>query len=830
MRRKISIFIVIACCLCIYSSTAQVRNIGAITSYKKIPGGIEGKTLSTIFDLHIYNDNIIRIRVSKNKSFRNFSYALVDNNIPSFSQIDIKENGSSIFISTKMIHVEIDKSPSFRIIFRDNKDQIISEDAKGDAFGTTFIGNKINLYKNLQQGERFVGLGEALGNLDRRGTGVTLNNTDNYKYGDPRVPMYISVPFYIGVHHQLSYGIFYNNSYKSFFNFGMSTPELMSVSFDGGDVDYFFMYDESISKIIEHYTTLTGRMQLPPKWAIGYHQSRCTYYPQEKVEWIAETFRKKKIPLDCIVLDADYQLGYEPFRTNTKRFPDLPGLARDLANMNIELTASVYPGVHIDSTYESYTDGLNKDVFIKNADGSNFETEIPPLRCYLPDYTNPKTRSWWIDKMKWMRQNGINGYWNDMNEPAVTGSYLPDNLVFDFDGHRSNALEAKNLYGFQMARSSFEAAAKYDDKRPFVLTRSGFAGVQRYSGVWSGDNTANDEGLLTGVLLNSQLGLSGIAFSGYDIGGYIGDGSKDLYKRWIEAGVFSPFCRNHREFLGAANEPWAYGEEAEAISKTFIDFRYRMLPYMYAAFYEASRTGLPVVKSLCLDYPFDDKVYDRSYQYQFLFGNDVMVAPVTSQEKTRKIYLPEGAWYNIYTDEKVTGQKERVEETPTYQIPIYIKASAIIAVQSTTQSTKEKPTDTLQIHIYNGTKNNSFVYYEDAGDGMEYKKNQFCKRAITFSPADRKLMIAKQEGAFNSVFKNIQLVFHGFGDELKAISVNHDTNKRISVFNVKLLDALENLSDIYDANYFKSLRDAVPDGKLKSVVFENSTNEVLIEW
>lgn len=800
---------------------------GKIISYKKIASSIEGKTSNAIFDVHAFNDNIIRVRVSKNKSLGNFSYALVDTTIPSFNDVTIEDKGNSIIFSTKMIIAEIAKQPFFKITFKDRNGNVINDDVDDNA--VSFSGDKVTVYKKLSEGERFVGLGEALGNLDRRGSGVTLNNTDNYKYGDPRVPMYSSIPFYIGMHHNIFYGIFFNNSYKAFFNFGLSTP-FTSVSFDGGDIDYFFMYDTSVPKIMEHYTSLTGRTPLPPLWSLGYQQSRCTYYPQDKVLWIAETFRRKKIPIDGIVLDADYQLGYEPFRTNTQRFPDLPKLSRDLSKMNIALTASVYPGVNIDSSYESYIDGLKKDVFIKSSNGKVFQTEIAPLKVHLPDYTNPESRQWWIDKMKWMQDNGIAGYWNDMNEPAVGGSYLPDNLVFDFDGKKATAAEAKNVYGFQMARSSYEAALKYrNSERPFVLTRSGFAGVQRYSAMWSGDNTASDEGLLTSVLLNNQFGISGVPFIGYDIGGYIGDGSKSLYTRWIEVGVFSPYCRNHREFFGAANEPWAYGEEAEAISKTYIGFRYKLMPYIYSSFYQASQTGMPVQRSLCINYPFDDKVYDNNYQYEFLFGDDMLIVPLTSKETSKKIYLPGGDWYNIYTDKKITGAKEFTQEAPIFELPVYIRSSAIIPLQSAVQSTKEKPSDTLYVHIYGGDEKNVFTYYEDDGATFSYKTGNYCKRNIEFDNLKRQIVFSEQEGTYNSTFKYVKLILHGFDSSVKNISVNAQQYE-LTESNDRIFNPLENMDDLYDKNYYTSLAESIPAPHLKTVTIPNSKNVISITW
>jgi alpha-glucosidase len=829
MKMRITGLLVLMTCFGI-KAISQNGDIGAVSSVKKIPGGVEGKTASAQFDIHIYSQHIIRVRVSQKNPGDGFSYALSNNSIPDSAGFDYSDQSDSLILSTQYMSVIIQKKPSFRVIFKNKKGEIINEDMPGRGFGTAFTGDKLSLYKKLQPDERFVGLGEALGNLDRRGSGVTLNNTDNYKYGDPRIPMYCSIPFYIGVLRYQVYGLFFNNSYKTFFNFGLSTPGFTSINAEGGDADYFFMYDSSIAKVIEHYTSMTGRMPLPPLWSLGYHQSRCSYYPQDKVKIIAETFRRKNIPIDCIVLDADYLQEYEPFRINEKRFPDMPGLARTLAEMNIELTASINPGIKMDSSYEAYHDGLKKDVFVKYADGSLFISDIAPSTDLFPDFTRPATRNWWIDKMKFLPDNGIHGYWNDMNEPAVGGSYLPDNLAFDFDGRKAGAPRAKNLYGMLMARSSYESAIKYgNNRRPFVLTRSGFAGVQRYSAVWSGDNQANDAHLLMGELINAQMGLSGVPFVGPDLGGYIGDGNKELYKRWIEVGVFSPFLRNHREFFGAANEPWAYGEEAEAISKSYIGFRYRLMPYLYSKFQEASRTGMPIARSLCINYPHESRVYLEPYQYQFLFGDAILVVPVTSQEKLKKVFLPEGSWYDLFSDQPIEGDREMVTEVPAHKIPLYIKSSSIIPMQSLVQSTREAPSDTLFLHIYNGRERNSFVHYEDDGSSMQFKKGEYCIREIQFNPAEKQIVILPKEGNYPSHFKYLNIVLHGFNGEIKEIKTNTGIVKTDMV-RKSIFDPLSELEDYYDNAFMQSLRSSEKILPTNSFIIKNNPEKIELNY
>ncbi|HPT03348.1 MAG TPA: glycoside hydrolase family 31 protein [Bacteroidales bacterium] len=811
-------------------TNAQLTDIGPVVSWKLTTDGLRGKTSIAFFSIKVYNANVIRVRISQSETMTDFSYVLDEQARPVASGFKIKEANGSILLSTDSIDMQLEKQPDFRVIFRNKAGRVINEDMPGKGFGTTFSGTRSNLYKKLQPGERFIGLGETLGNLDKRGSAFTLNNTDTYKYGDPRLSMYVSIPFFIGLHQGLMYGLFYHNTFKTFFNFGISTPEFSSITAEGGDVDYFFIYGSSIPSILENYTALTGRMPLPPLWSLGYHQSRCSYFPQQNVKLLAQTFRSKQIPVDCIVLDADYLHEYEPFRINKQRFPDMKALTAYLADLGIEVTASVNPGIKVDTTYFAHNDGLKKDVFIKYADGSLYTAEIAPSLNNFPDFTNPKVRDWWSDNMKFLPDNGICGYWNDMNEPAVGGSYLPDNLVFDLDGRKAFAPEAKNLYGMLMARSSLESALKYGEgRRPFVLSRSGFAGIQRYATVWTGDNTAKDEFLLGGTLLNTQMGLSGVPFVGDDIGGYIGPTSKELFTRWIEVGVFAPFVRNHKEAFSNANEPWSYGEEAEAVAREFIGFRYRLLPYLYSKFYEASVTGLPIARSLAISCPFDSRVFDNLYQYQFLCGDAILVTPVTSQEKTKKVFLPAGKWYDLYSDEIVEGNSELQVECPIFRIPLYVRESSIIPMQSLIQTTKQKSSDTLFVHIYNGSHANSFEYYEDDGISNGYQHGAFSKRTITFDPEKKQVVFSSQQGSYKSKFKLVKCVFHGFGDDLEHLSID-DKPLNAEKETLRMIDPLQYFEDIYDHSYFRNLRQQEKIGKQLTVSFENSRNEIKIKW
>jgi alpha-glucosidase len=359
-----------------------------------------------------------------------------------------------------------------------------------------------------------------------------------------------------------------------------------------------------------------------------------------------------------------------------------------------------------------------------------------------------------------------------------------------------------------------------------VLSRAGFAGIQRYAAVWSGDNQAKDEHILLGALLVNQMGLAGVPFTGPDVGGYIGDGNKDLFRRWIESGVFSPYLRNHRQQYAAANEPWAYGEEVEAISKAYIGFRYRAMPYLYSAFYEASRTGMPVNRSLAIDHPFAAEVYDPRFQNQFLFGPGLLVNPMTSQETQKATWLPAGAWYDVFTDERVDGGRVLTAEYAGHRIPIFAKASAIIPMQGEVQSTRDDPGPVLTVHVFNGTERNAFTYYDDDGETLGYREGRFRRREIAFDPAARQISFSRSDGEFPARFRRIKLVLHGFGPVREA-AVNGKPGA-LTAEVVRMLDPLAALADVYwDKATLERLRSAEPMAAQSTIDFDDAPEVVV---
>lgn len=748
------------------------ETIGGYTGHHKENFGISVTAEKGTLRVFLYSPSVVKISVTRNGQFDDFSYAVSAK--PENVKFDLTEDDKNIRVITSKLHVVVTKSP-VHVRFENINFEVLNEDEPG--LRTAWLGEQVTTYKKLQEGERFVGLGEKTGNLDRRGHHYQNWTTDAYGYHGGQDPLYVSTPFYIGLHHRSMYGIYFDNSYKTFFNFGASNNRFSSFSADSGEMNYYFIEGNTVSEVIQNYTWLTGRMEMPPLWSLGYQQCRYSYYPDREVKTLAKTFREKDMPADVIVLDIHYMDAYKIFTWDPKNFADPEGLLRFLNDEGFKVVIMCDPGIKAEDGYAPYDDGKKNDVFLKYPDGEYYSGQVWPGWCHFPDFTKAQTRAWWQSQLKTYSDMGIEGYWNDMNEIATWGHGLPDNIVFDFDGNPATTRKGRNLFGFQMARSTYEGTKNLlNGRRPFNLTRSGFSGVQRYAAVWTGDNVSYDDHMLLGVRLVNSLGLTGVAFAGYDAGGFVGEANTRLYARWMSIAALSPFFRGHTMINTRDAEPWSFGEEVEQIVRNSIKFRYQLMPYIYSLYHEAATTGMPLQRSLSIDHPFDARVYDHQFQNQYLFGPSILVCPCESTRDILKIFLPEGEWYSVYNGHKYAGNQEIFVECPIHRLPVFVKAGSVLPMKQAGFNTKQN-TGELVLHVYNGSAGSSFGLYEDDGETFEYQKGNYSRRDIIFDPLKSTIQLTKSEGSHKSVYNTIVVYFHGFAKlkDAKAVEFSYFT-------------------------------------------------------
>jgi len=702
---------------------AKFRYVGAVKSLKINDDHIEFVLSNALLNIYVLDKNVIRFRYTQYNKFSEApSYAVV--NVPhKKAAYNFTDKGKYYLLSTSELNVRINKSPC-RISIYDKNMYLINEDSK--SFGVSFDGNEVRIFKKLFNGERFYGLGEKTGNLNKRGMQLTMWNTDHPGYTNRTDPLYQSIPFFIGERDKKAYGIFFDNTYKSYFNMGASNNRFYWFGAEGGEMNYYFIYGPSIKKVIESYTALTGRMPLPPKWALGYQQSKWSYYPEATVKRIADTFRQKKIPADVIYLDIQYMNGYRVFTWDKKGFPHPEKMLSDLKKEGFKIITIIDPGIKADPTYFAAREGLEKNLFAKYPDGVVYEGKVWPGWSYFPDFTKKETRIWWGKKLAVLLKQGVEGFWNDMNEPSVWGQAFPDIVQFDDNGFHANYKKIHNVYALEEAKATMAAFKKYSpNKRHFMLTRAGFAGIQRYSAVWTGDNVANDESLKLACLMPQGMGLSGIPFTGSDVGGFIGNPSQRLYTRWLELGAFTPFFRGHSAINQQDKEPWAFGAQVEQWARNIISLRYKLLPYIYNEFYNASITGLPIMRPMFLNYQNDDESYSNAAQFQFMFGNNILVAPVLNETGNfKKLYLPKGKWFDWWTGKIYNGKQWIIVEAPIYQIPFFIKRGGFVPMQKVQQYVGQKDITELDVFLF-PSSSSQYDLYEDDGISYNYQKGDY---------------------------------------------------------------------------------------------------------
>ena len=783
-------------CLFLFSAavSAAWQNAGNLTTVIKIkPNGVVfGMSSSAVGSVEFFDLDVVRVRIAATGKFeRDFSYAIdysVDRQTPA---VKVVQSRTQIvltnFAGSKVI---LHKAP-FRIeIFDEAGRLIVGDDPQNPVRFDRATGEIVSSKLRTHEVETYYGFGEkAFIEMSRNGKHIVNWNTDTFSYPIGTDPIYQSIPFFYAVNDGKAYGLFFNNTFRSFFDMGKTSPSRYSFGANGGELDYFVFTGgkgRSPKKVLEDYTLLTGRTPLPPIWSLGNQQSRWSYFPEKRVLQIAEGFRKNRIPADVIYLDVDYMDGYRVFTWDKTRFPDPPKLIGDLKKDGFRTVLIIDPGVKVDSNYHPYADGRRKGVFVKNPDGSELNRDVWPKASAFPDFTDPKARDWFASFYRQHLDEGIAGFWTDMNEPGVfitersprpeiahhPEKTFPYNTPQAGDGQPDTHRRYHNVYGMQMARATFEGVKKLEpEKRPFVLTRAGFAGVQRFAAVWTGDNVASWDHLALSIPMLANMSVSGIPFVGCDVGGFNDMPSGELYARWLQAGALTPFFRSHSVGWVGNKEPWEFGEEFTKINRATIELRYRFLPYIYSLFRQHEKDGSPVMRPLWYEFPSDKLTY--LIPDQFMLGSDILVAPVVKDGmRTRGIYLPADAeWTDWWTGAKLESGKIHYPQTPLDRLPIFIRVGSVVPTQSVVQHTGEMPNAEITLNVAAGIKegrSEKLVLFQDAGDGYGYRRSDWREIEVTHKRGSLSL---KRTGSFNGQRLG-SIEVHGIGERPKEITAD----------------------------------------------------------
>ncbi|MCS6991504.1 MAG: DUF4968 domain-containing protein [Chitinophagales bacterium] len=729
--------------------------LGAISNWR-----VEGNRLwlsdgRATVEMVVISDEVFRIRLAPHSQFLDdFSYAVTSLK-GQLSHLDTHSDEQFLYLTTNALQCRIQLADG-KMSFYDNDGYLINADRlplhweENVAYG----GYYVYCSKQRRNDEIFLGLGDKPVSLNIAGKRLRLWNTDAYHYDQYTDPLYKSIPFYIGLHQGQAYGIFFDNSFQTFFDFGQEDPQTVSFWSEGGEMRYYFIYGPHPIDVIRRYAQITGTTPLPPIWALGFHQSRWSYYPEKRVRELAATFRQKKLPCDVIHLDIDYMDGFRCFTWNRRHFPNPKRLIADLAQQGFKTVLIVDPGIKVDEAYWVFKEGKEQNRFCRRGDDYFMEGHVWPGRCRFPDFTHPEVRRWWGGLFAGFIEQGVAGFWCDMNEPAVFGTgTFPLDVRHDYDGQGGSHRKGHNVYGMLMARATWEGVKKLrPDKRPFVITRAGYAGMQRYGCTWTGDNQATWAHLKLASLMLQRLSLSGVSFAGSDISGFVGNCEPELYVRWIQLGVFSPFMRVHSAGNSNQREPWTFGVKVERIVKKYMELRYRLLPYIYSVFWENSRYGFPVLRPLIVMEPHNPDTL--KFEECFCFGDKLLIAPVVEPNaESRSVYLPKGLWYDYWCLQLYEGGRIHQVAAALDTLPLFVKAGTVLPEWPVMQYTGEKTVNPLPLNVFYAPYHVNSFLYEDHGDTFAYEQGVYCEKKFELQGSTFQLVLTQSmSGMFASPY------------------------------------------------------------------------------
>ncbi|RUT79061.1 DUF4968 domain-containing protein [Ancylomarina longa] len=708
--------------------------------------------------LQLLSDGIVKICFEKkNDSIkRNASFALTKDVLKNSQKINISEQAQGYEIFTDKLIIRINKEP-FQIRIFDKYQKLLLEDYKNKGFIQE--GENIASFKTLRSNEEFFGLGEKNGSINRRGKSFRMWNSDKPCYGVNEDPLYKSIPFFMSSY---GYGIFFDNTYKSKFKLGSESDEYYSFEAPGGPMTYYFIYGPTYKQILKGYIQLTGKPIMPPSWALGFSQSRGMLTNEELTREIAIQFRERKIPCDIIYQDIGWTQHLQDFEWKEENYTNPVRMLADLDEKGFKVIVSQDPVVSQDNK-KQWKEADSLGYFTTDVrTGKSYDMPWPwGGHCGVVDFTKPEVANWWGNYQQKVIDDGVKGFWTDMGEPAWSNEEDIDRLFMKH--HLGMHKEIHNVYGLTWDKVVTEQFEKHNPNiRIFQMTRSAYAGMQKYTFAWSGDS-GNGNDVLNGwanlqqqipIALSAGMGL--IPFWTSDISGYCGDISDkeemgELYARWMQFGIFNPLSRAHHEGNNAV-EPWEFGPEIEQICKKAIEFKYKLFPYIYTCAREAYETGLPIMRAVVLEYPDDKETYHLNNQ--FLFGKDLMIAPVVeSGASIVKIYLPKGEWIDFLDGTTIYQGKRWIDYPVSLEtIPVFVKKGSIIPSMPVMQYINEDPNYPLFLDVFPAATNRkaSLRVYEDDGISNDYKRDVFAERLIKCKSLKNQYEISYQLQVHNS--------------------------------------------------------------------------------
>jgi alpha-glucosidase len=642
------------------------------------------------------------------------------------------------------------------------------------------LGSPVRLYKKREESERYFGCGERTSGLDKTGSYQVFWNIDpppghTASFNN----IYSSVPFTLSLVNGRAHGLFFANTHRVEFDLAKADENLAYYGAEGGNVVYYVFCGPTPRDVLDRYTELTGRTPMPPLWSLGNQQCRYSYMDESEVREVARNFRKRGIPCDTLYLDIDYMDVYRVFTWNGETFPEPERLMAELKEQGFNVVTIVDPGVKVDLNYPVYVEGRERDLYCKTVEDEEFHNVVWPGMCAFPDFTNPETREWWGENLRALTDEGVAGIWCDMNEPSLfvpRQSTMPGDVVHPGGPGDEPKYHAQihNTYGSLMARSVREGLLRlHPDERPFVITRAGYAGLQRHALQWTGDNSSWWEHIWMSMPQLQNLGLSGVAWAGVDVGGFFDDCNGELLARFTEFGVFQPFCRNHTMKGTRRQEPWAFDEPYESVCRKMLKLRQRLIPYFYPLFEECHRTGAPILRPLLFEYPEDETTYNADDE--FLLGSALLVAPITRPGiEHRHVYLPEGTWFHYWTGERFDGPAHILAHAPLGEPGLYVRANIAVPMWPEMNHVGERPAEPLTLLLYPAEGADETTLYEDAGNGFAYEDGEYARRrmACEVSGDEISIRLSEREGYFLPERSLVHLELRGLSTRPSKVSVN----------------------------------------------------------